>query len=94
MANIKSNIKSSRQSIKRHNENKQKISKLKTLIKKAIKSNNTKDLNNVYSYADNLCSKKIIHANKVNRIKSRVTKNINKIKFKTNATKSINDKKK
>lgn len=80
MANIKSNIKTKKQSDKRHLFNKAKISALKTSIKKAKESKNEKDLAIVYANADSLSRKGIIHKNRANRIKARITNFINKNK--------------
>ena len=80
MANIKSNIKTMKQSDKRHLFNKAKISTLKTSIKKAKESNSEKDLAIVYANADSLSRKGIIHKNRANRIKARITNFINKNK--------------
>lgn len=78
MANIKSNIKTKRQSDKKHVANKAKISTLKNSVKKARASKDAKDLKVVYKNADSLSRKNVIHRNKANRIKSRTAKAANK----------------
>ncbi|MCQ3907775.1 MAG: 30S ribosomal protein S20 [Mycoplasmoidaceae bacterium] len=78
MANIKSNIKTKRQSDKRHAANRVSLSNLKNNIKKTRASKDAKDLNKLYSKADSLSRKHVIHRNKANRIKSRNAKAINK----------------
>lgn len=88
MANIKSNIKTKRQSDKKHAANSLKIFKLKTISKKARAKNDKKDLALAYQTADSLSRKHIIHRNKANRIKSRLAKAANK----ANATKKAEKK--
>ena len=78
MANIKSNIKTKRQSDKKYKANKAKISTLKSSTKKARASKDAKDLKVVYKNADSLSRKRVIHRNKANRIKSRTAKAANK----------------
>ena len=80
MANIKSNIKTKRQSDKKHKSNKAKISTLKGSVKKARTTNDSKDLKVVYKNADSLSRKRVIHRNRANRIKSRTAKAMNKSK--------------
>lgn len=78
MANIKSNIKTKKQSDKRHASNRVALSNLKNDTKKARSGKDKKDLNKLYSRADSLSRKHIIHRNKANRIKSRNAKALNK----------------
>jgi len=78
MANIKSNIKTKKQSDKKHAANKAKISGLKNNVKNARASKDAKALNKVYASADSLSRKHVIHRNKANRIKSRTAKAMNK----------------
>ncbi|MCQ2747721.1 MAG: 30S ribosomal protein S20 [Mycoplasmoidaceae bacterium] len=78
MANIKSNIKTKRQSDKRHAKNAKVLSGLKNNIKKVRSTKDKKDLNKLYSNADSLSRKRVIHRNKANRIKSRNAKAMNK----------------
>lgn len=80
MANIKSNIKTKKQSDKRYAANKAKISNLKASNKKAHTTNDVKDINKTYKLADSLSRKGVIHRNKANRIKSRLAKSANKAK--------------
>lgn len=92
MANIKANIKSKRQSDKRHFFNKAKISTLKTSIKKAKETRDKQDLAIVYAHADSLSRKGIIHKNRANRIKARLAKFLNKNKeneIKQESTKKV-----
>ncbi len=88
MANIKSNIKTKRQSDKRHAANSLKVFKLKTISKKVRAKNDKKDLALAYKNADSLSRKHVIHRNKANRIKSRLAKAANK----ANATKKAETK--
>jgi len=74
MAKIKSNIKTKKQSDKKHAANSNKIASLKTTVKE------NKDLNKIYQKADSLSRKHVIHRNKANRIKSRRAKAMNKAK--------------
>jgi len=74
MAKIKSNIKTKKQSDKKHAANKNKIDALKLTVKQ------NKDLNKIYRQADALSRKHVIHRNKANRIKSRRAKAMNKAK--------------
>lgn len=78
MANIKSNIKTKRQSDKKHAKNRNALDGLKNNTKKVRTTNDKKDLNNLYSNADSLSRKHVIHRNKANRIKSRNARAINK----------------
>ncbi|MBO6022613.1 30S ribosomal protein S20 [bacterium] len=78
MANIKSNIKSTKKDKKTHIENHSKISTLKTKVKQANSKKTQESLSAVDSYADNLETKGIIHKNKAARIKSRTAIRINK----------------
>lgn len=78
MANIKSNIKTKKQSDKKHAANRVALSNLKNDTKKARSSKDAKDISQLYSRADSLSRKHIIHRNKANRIKSRNAKAANK----------------
>lgn len=78
MANIKSNVKTKKQSDKRHAANRNSLAKLKNNTKKVRSSKDKKDLNTLYSTADSLSRKHVIHRNKANRIKSRNAKAANK----------------
>lgn len=78
MANIKSNIKTKKQSDKRHAANSAKVFKLKTVSKKVRNKGDKKDLSAAYKSADSLSRKHVIHRNKANRIKSRLAKAANK----------------
>ena len=78
MANIKSNVKTKKKSDKRHAANKVALFNLKTNVKKVRSSKDKKDLNKLYSNADSLSRKHVIHRNKANRIKSRNAKAANK----------------
>ncbi|XQP55761.1 MAG: 30S ribosomal protein S20 [Mycoplasmoidaceae bacterium] len=78
MANIKSNVKTKKQSDKRHAQNRVALSNLKNDTKKVRSTNNKADLNKLYGRADSLSRKHIIHKNKANRIKSRNAKALNK----------------
>lgn len=80
MANIKSNIKTKKQSDKKHAKNSVALSNLKNNVKKVKSSKDAKDLNNLYAKADSLSRKRVIHRNKANRIKSRNAKALNKKK--------------
>ncbi len=78
MANIKSNDKSHAQDEKARVLNHAQKSKMKTLIKKALETKKTEDLNEAISCIDSSCSKGIITKNKADRLKSRLTINFNK----------------
>lgn len=78
MANIKSNVKTKKKSDKRHAANNIALFNLKNNIKKVKVSKDSKDLNNLYSRADSLSRKHVIHRNKASRIKSRNAKAANK----------------
>ncbi|MCQ3908951.1 MAG: 30S ribosomal protein S20 [Mycoplasmoidaceae bacterium] len=78
MANIKSNIKTKKQSDKRHAANRVALSNLKDDTKKAKANKDAKSISQLYSRADSLSRKHIIHRNKANRIKSRNAKAANK----------------
>ena len=78
MANIKSNIKTKKQSDKKHAANRNALTNLKNNTKKVRASKDAKDLNKLYGCADSLSRKHIIHRNKANRIKSRNAKAIKK----------------
>ncbi len=80
MANIKSNIKTKKQSDKKHASNSVKLFGLKNKTKKCRSTKEQKDLNTLYKTADSLSRKGVIHKNKANRIKSRNAKAINKSK--------------
>lgn len=88
MANLKSSIKDIRRTKTRTLRNKQTISNLKTVNKKA---HNSKDANAcalAYQKIDSAAAKGKIHKNKANRMKSRLMKQINKSKITTNETKA------
>ena len=77
-------IKRVRQYARRAENNKNRLSKLKTLIKN-VHSSNTKEeagkaLKNAVKYLDQLSSKGTIHKNKASNQKSKLTKVVNKIK--------------
>lgn len=78
MANIKSNIKTKRKSDKKHATNRVALTNLKNDIKKVKTNKDAKSISQLYSRADSLSRKRIIHRNKANRIKSRNSKAINK----------------
>lgn len=78
MANIKSNEKSHRQDEKARLLNHSFESKMKTLIKKAAASKKQEDVNEAYSCIDSALSKGIIKKNKADRLKSRLSKKVNK----------------
>ncbi len=78
MANIKSNIKTKKQSDKKHAKNARALDTLRKNTKKVRSSKDAKDLNTLYSNADSLSRKHVIHRNKANRIKSRNAKAANK----------------
>ncbi len=80
MANIKSNIKSVRKTIKRKKRNSAVKSTYKTLVKKSKINQDKNSLNAVYKKIDSACAKGIITKNKANRIKSRTAKYLNKNK--------------
>ena len=52
--------------------------KLKNQIKKTIASKSQDELRKTYQLVDSLARKKIIHKNKASRIKSKLTKKLNK----------------
>lgn len=78
MANIKSNIKTKKQSDKKHAANRVALTNLKNNTKNVRSSGKKEDLNKLYATADSLSRKHIIHRNKANRIKSRNAKAANK----------------
>lgn len=78
MANIKSNLKTKKQSDKKHAKNRNALADLKNNTKKVRSSHDKKDLSKLYSCADSLSRKRVIHRNKANRIKSRNAKAANK----------------
>lgn len=77
MANIKSNEKSHKQDQKARLLNHSFESKMKTLIKKAVSSKKTEDVNEAYSCIDSAITKGIIKKNKADRLKSRLAKKVN-----------------
>jgi small subunit ribosomal protein S20 len=84
MPQHKSAVKRVRQYARRAESNKNRLSKMKTLIKR-VHSSKTKEegnsaLKNAIKYLDQLSSKGTIHKNKASNQKSRLTKFINKIK--------------
>ena len=78
MPQHKSAIKRTRQSARRAERNKTRISKMKTLLK-GVRYSKTKDqasavLKNAVKYLDQLASKGVIHKNKASNQKSKLTK--------------------
>jgi small subunit ribosomal protein S20 len=63
---------------KRNIENRQVKSRMKTLIKKVETSPDETSLKAVISFVDKATRKKVIHANQASRIKSRLTKLVQK----------------
>jgi small subunit ribosomal protein S20 len=83
MAQHKSALKRIRSSATRRLRNRQYRKKFSTMIK-SIREAKTKEegeklLNQAIPYIDQVASKKIIHRNKANREKSRLTKLVNKL---------------
>jgi len=74
MANIKSNIKTKKQSDKKNAANSNKVFNLKKQIKVVRAKKDAKELNKLYKQADSLANKHVIHKNKASRIKSRNAK--------------------
>jgi small subunit ribosomal protein S20 len=84
MPQHKSAIKRVRQYAKRAEGNKNRLSKVKTLVKK-VRSSKSKDeasvaLKNAVKYLDQLGAQGTIHKNNASNQKSRLTKFVNKIK--------------
>ncbi len=84
MPQHKSAIKRVRQNAGRAEANKNRLSKMKTLVKK-VRSSKTKEeasgaLTNAAKYLDQLGAKGTIHKNNASNQKSRLTKFVNKIK--------------
>jgi small subunit ribosomal protein S20 len=84
MPQHKSALKRVRQSASRSATNKNRLSKMKTLIKK-VRTAKTKDearaaLKNAAKYLDQLCKKGAIHKNKASNQKSKLAKFVNKMK--------------
>jgi small subunit ribosomal protein S20 len=84
MPQHKSAVKRVRQYASRAERNKNRLSKMKTLIKK-VQSSKTKEeantaLKGAVKYLDQLGSKGTMHKNKASNQKSRLTKFVNKIK--------------
>lgn len=71
---IKSAKKKLRQDNKKQEENKKLKSLLKELIKRAVKTKDTKKIQNAVRVADRAAKKHIIHKNKAARIKSQLYK--------------------
>lgn len=76
---IKSAIKKVRKDKIRTARNKKRELFVKTLIKKARISKNSKDLHLVFSALDKAAKVKLIHPNKVARLKSRLSKGVKSI---------------
>lgn len=76
-------IKRTRQDAKRRQINSQKISRLRSLIKNALKSSDQKTAEENYrtavSYIDKMAQDNLIHANKAARHKSQLTKLLNSL---------------
>jgi small subunit ribosomal protein S20 len=87
MANLKSSIKDIRRTKKRTLHNKQAITSLKTINKKARNSKDEAVHALAYKKIDSIAAKGKIHKNKANRMKSRLMKQINKNKI-ANETKA------
>ena len=84
MPQHKSAVKRVRQSASRSEINKNRLSKVKTLVKK-VRTAKTKEeaavsLKNAVKYLDQLSSKGTIHKNKASNQKSRLTKFVGKMK--------------
>ncbi len=85
MANSKSAIKRIETTQRNKERNASQESKMKTSVTKAITAINTKNekskdiLKETIKVVDTVATKGIIHKNKANRIKSRLTKKLNKI---------------
>ena len=75
---IKSAKKALRQNKTRRGFNLEKISALKSAVKKAKKSKAKKDISLLYSLADKAVKGKIIHKNKAARIKSQIARLVSK----------------
>ena len=86
MPNLKTSIKDLRQNKRRKVYN----NRLRNRIKKSVKKQNTllesektaeagKNIKNVYKVLDKAAKKNIIKKGKANRIKSRLTRNLNKL---------------
>ena len=71
---IQSAIKKMRKDKIRSTRNKIRENKLKTLIKKARKDNNPKNLAAAFSALDKAAKVNLIHPNKASRLKSRLSK--------------------
>ena len=84
MPQHKSAVKRVRQYARRAENNKNRLSKVKTLIKKvhssATKEEAGKALKDAVKYLDQLGSKGTIHKNKASNQKSKLTKFVNKLK--------------
>ncbi len=83
MPQHKSAIKRVRQSGKRAERNKSRLTKLKTLVKK-VRTSTTKEsagdaLKTASKYLDRLSSKGLIHKNKAANQKAKLTKHVNKL---------------
>jgi small subunit ribosomal protein S20 len=83
MPQHKSAIKRVRQTIRRRNANRMKRSKLRTLFKKVLVSENKTDaepvLREAVSYIDRMAKVGIIHKNNAANKKARLTKFVNKL---------------
>ncbi|MDR2823536.1 MAG: 30S ribosomal protein S20 [Mycoplasmataceae bacterium] len=79
MANIKSNIKNIRKTARRSARNKHDITASRSKIKQARNTPNTTNLAAAYKKIDSIASKRKIHKNKANRLKSRLAKANNRV---------------
>lgn len=86
MPKIKANKKYARKSAEKRLVNKARRSMMKTKVKKTLltvaegdKPTAVTELNQLYKLVDSLADKNLIHKNKAARIKSRMTKKVNKI---------------
>lgn len=83
MPQHKSAIKRVRQSEKRRDHNRTRRSKMRTLVKKVLstedKEQAEKYLKDAVSYLDRMATKNIIHPNKAANQKARITRHVNKL---------------
>lgn len=92
MANIQSNIKRNNQSKNRNLIVHAQLSAMKTYIKKAQKSCDSKDISKAYSVIDSNLSKGVIKKNKADRLKSRLSIYVSK-KEKSSSNETTSNKK-
>lgn len=85
MANIKSAIKRKRQNVKRRLANRQKMSRMRTEIKKFRRLLNEGQVDEartllprVYAVIDRTAQKGVIHSNTASRYKARLTRTLNR----------------